>query len=150
MLLAGILLAKKTQHKVMECTKIKAKSQTHNFRVPGIMGTHNILQHFLGQALECSEISSPIIQTRKNPLQTHNFFLLGSIKKLLKFMGCNISDSGYFVISGSTALLSRCIPLIVIKKNMMNYPSKIENLLYLPLVVHHNAVQRLALHQEGQ
>jgi hypothetical protein len=30
--------------------KLKLKSQTHNIRVPGIMGTHNILQRFLWQA----------------------------------------------------------------------------------------------------
>ncbi len=41
--------------------------RTRNISVPGIMGTHNILQLVLWQALECSEISSPIIQTHKNP-----------------------------------------------------------------------------------
>jgi hypothetical protein len=87
MLLAGIFPAKQTQQNVMECSKINKKSQTHNIRVPGIMGTHNILQLFLWQALECSEILSPIIRTHKNPLRTHNYFLLGSIKKLLNFMG---------------------------------------------------------------
>jgi hypothetical protein len=51
------------------------------------MGTHNILQLFLWQALECAEISSPIIEPIKNPLQTHNFFLLGSQKKIAKFYG---------------------------------------------------------------
>ncbi len=52
------------------------------------MGTHNILHYFLWQALECSEISSPIIEPIKTPLQTHNFFALGSHKKqLLNFMG---------------------------------------------------------------
>jgi hypothetical protein len=63
-------------------------SGTHNILVSGIMGTHNILQLFLWQALECSEISSPIIEPIKTPLQTHNFFPLGSHKKqLLNFMG---------------------------------------------------------------
>ncbi len=53
------------------------------------MGTHNILQPFLWQVLECSEISSPIIKPVKNPLQTHNFFTLGSQKKktIAKFYG---------------------------------------------------------------
>jgi hypothetical protein len=66
----------------------KKKSGTHNICVPGIMGTHNILQLFLMEALECSELSSPIIEPIKNPLQTHNFFTLGSHKKILQnFMG---------------------------------------------------------------
>jgi hypothetical protein len=56
------------------------------------MGTHYILQLFYGT--NCSEISSPIIQSIKTPLRTHNFFMLaGSHKKeLLNFMGMNISD----------------------------------------------------------
>jgi hypothetical protein len=88
MLLAGIIPAKQTQQKVMECSKIKKKrSQTHNICVPDIMGTHNFLQLFLWQALECSEISSLIIQTIKTLLPTHNFFLLGSHKNMLNFMG---------------------------------------------------------------
>ncbi len=64
----------------------KKKSGTHDISVRGIMGTHYILQLFLWQALECSEISSPIIKPIKTPLQTHNFFLLGSHKKMLNFM----------------------------------------------------------------
>jgi hypothetical protein len=39
------------------------------------------------KVMECSEISSPIIQTHKNPLRTHNFFPAGFHKKLLNFMG---------------------------------------------------------------
>jgi hypothetical protein len=49
MLLAGISPAKQTQQKVMECSKKKKKSRTHNIRVPGIMSTHNILQLFYGK-----------------------------------------------------------------------------------------------------
>jgi hypothetical protein len=45
----------------------KKKSQTHNICVPGIMGTHNILQPFLWQALKSSEFSSPIIKPIKPP-----------------------------------------------------------------------------------
>jgi hypothetical protein len=41
------------------------------------MGTHNILQLFVMEALECAEISSPIIEPIKTPLQTHNIFTLG-------------------------------------------------------------------------
>jgi hypothetical protein len=43
------------------------KSRTHNILVPGIMATHNILQPFLWQALECSENFISHNQTRKNP-----------------------------------------------------------------------------------
>ncbi len=70
MLLAGIFPAKRTQQKVMECSKKKKKkkrSQTHNICVPGFMGTYNIIQLFLWQALECSGISSPIIKPIKTP-----------------------------------------------------------------------------------
>jgi hypothetical protein len=41
------------------------------------METHNITTFFLWQALECSEISSPIIEPIKIPLRTHNFFHAG-------------------------------------------------------------------------
>jgi hypothetical protein len=52
------------------------------------MGTHNILQLFLWQALECSEISSPIIEPIKTPSEPIIFFRLGSHKKhFLNFMG---------------------------------------------------------------
>ncbi len=73
-------------------------SRTHNIRVPGIMGTHNILQLFYGkhhcpskqtqqEVMECSEILSPIIQTHKTPLRTHNFSVVGfHEKRLLNFM----------------------------------------------------------------
>jgi hypothetical protein len=37
--------------------------------------------------MECSEISSPIIRTYENPLQTHNFVPAGFHKKLAKFHG---------------------------------------------------------------
>jgi hypothetical protein len=38
--------------------------------------------------VECSEISSFIIQTRKNPLQTHNYFPAGfQQKNMLILMG---------------------------------------------------------------
>jgi hypothetical protein len=68
--------------------KKKKKLGTHNICVPGVMETHNILQLFLWQAQECSEILSPIIKPMKTPLRTHNFFTLGSHKKqLLNFMG---------------------------------------------------------------
>jgi hypothetical protein len=39
------------------------------------------------KVMECSEISSPRIQTHKNPLQTHNFFPAGFPKKIAKFYG---------------------------------------------------------------
>ncbi len=43
---------------------------------------------FLWQALECSEISSPIIEPIKTPSESIIFFTLGSHKKqLLNFMG---------------------------------------------------------------
>ncbi len=42
----------------------------------------------LWQALECSEMSSPIIEPIKTILRTHNFFTLDSHEKqLLNFMG---------------------------------------------------------------
>jgi hypothetical protein len=97
MLLAGIFPAKQTQQKVMECSKIKKKLRTHNICVPGIMGTHNVLKPFFygkhhpskqtqQKVMECSEILSPIIQTHKNPLQTHDFSPAG-LHKSAKFYG---------------------------------------------------------------
>ncbi len=79
MLLAGIFPAEATEQKVMECSRMNKKSGTHNIHVPGIMGTHNILQLFLWQALECSEISSPIIE----PIIFSSWV---PIKKFLNFM----------------------------------------------------------------
>jgi hypothetical protein len=73
------------------------KSGTHNIRVPGIMGTQNILQLFLWQALECSEISSPIIKPIKNPSEPI-FFSCWVPKKYNSYIlwGHNISVVSFF------------------------------------------------------
>ncbi len=64
MLLAGIFPAKQTQQKVMECSKIKMKSHSCSWHYYG----NPYLTTFLWQALECSEISSPILRIhRKTP-----------------------------------------------------------------------------------
>jgi hypothetical protein len=39
------------------------------------------------KVMECSEISSPIVRTHKNPLRAHNFFPAGFHKKIAKFYG---------------------------------------------------------------
>jgi hypothetical protein len=51
MLLAGIFPAKQTQQKGMECSekKKKKKSRTHHICIPGILGTHDILQLFMAR-----------------------------------------------------------------------------------------------------
>jgi hypothetical protein len=66
----------------------KKKLGTHNICVPGIMGTHNIFQLFLWQALECSEISSPIIEPIKN--QAH----LQARQRGLQVRGADVPEGG--------------------------------------------------------
>ncbi len=69
MLLAGIFPVKQTQQKVTECSKKKKKSQIHNICVPGIMGTHNILQlFFMASIIPANEPSEELCNVQ-------NFYL---------------------------------------------------------------------------
>ncbi len=86
MLLAAIFPAKQTQQKGME-SSTKKKHELITFVFLAICEPIISYNFFLWQALKCSEILSPIIRTHKNPLGTHIFFLLGSIKKIAKFYG---------------------------------------------------------------
>jgi hypothetical protein len=72
----------------MECSKIKIKSHKPiTFVFLALWEPIISYNFFLWQALECSEISSPIIPTHKNPPLNPYFFLAWSRKKIDKFYG---------------------------------------------------------------
>ncbi len=70
MLLAGIFQVKQTQQKVMECSKVNKKKSHEPITFMFLALWEPIISYnfFLWQALESSEISSPIIKPMKTPL----------------------------------------------------------------------------------
>ncbi len=62
----------------MECSRIKKSQEPIIFVFLALWEPKISYNFILWQALECSEISSPIIEPIKTPLRTHNFFTLGS------------------------------------------------------------------------